>query len=398
MAIKVSGTTVIDDSRNLSNVNVNSVPIENYLNPNDIASQAEAEARTDNTKLMTPLRVAQAIESYTDIIDVTPSGTTYTIDLSLGNHFSLGQLGADLSESFTIALSNIPSGESFSFLIEMDYGLSPTLTWPSNFVWLKPSDTAPTLTTASKEYFEARKQRDSDYFYVVRVGPFENMDGFTFPIFADSTSSTGTGSNLSVNLTNITDLREDDFVLVFAGVGHGSNTTISTSSTGWTSIGGVSVNHNNSVSANIFYKFMGATPDTSFTMIPNRSSNCLGIIAFVFRNVNQANPLDVTPTTTAFEGSAVPQPPDITPTSSPVMYICAGASGHRSGAAFFSTTDPDIDNFISFGVNSTEVDLSIGMGNGIIGSGLKDGSNFSFNGGFNDQYSNLAYSLVLRGV
>lgn len=56
MAIKISGTTVIDDSRVLSIASVSSV-----------ASQEQAEAGTNNDQIMTPLRVAQSISSNTSI-------------------------------------------------------------------------------------------------------------------------------------------------------------------------------------------------------------------------------------------------------------------------------------------------------------------------------------------
>ena len=52
MAIKISGTTVIDNSRVLSIASVSS-----------IASQAQAEAATNNDQIMTPLRVKQTIDA-----------------------------------------------------------------------------------------------------------------------------------------------------------------------------------------------------------------------------------------------------------------------------------------------------------------------------------------------
>lgn len=55
MAIQISGTTVIDNSRNITNV-------EGYYG-NGIATQAEATAGTNNNQLMTPLRVKQAIDA-----------------------------------------------------------------------------------------------------------------------------------------------------------------------------------------------------------------------------------------------------------------------------------------------------------------------------------------------
>ena len=58
MAIQISGTTVIDNSRNITD---GGVACANSVAGNWVATQAEAEAGTDNTQVMTPCRVAQAI-------------------------------------------------------------------------------------------------------------------------------------------------------------------------------------------------------------------------------------------------------------------------------------------------------------------------------------------------
>ena len=58
MAIQISGTTVIDNSRNLTN---GGVACANSVAGNWVATQAEAEAGTNNDQVMTPLRVSQAI-------------------------------------------------------------------------------------------------------------------------------------------------------------------------------------------------------------------------------------------------------------------------------------------------------------------------------------------------
>ena len=59
MAIQISGTNVIDNSRNL--VNTVNITASGTINGDIVATQAQAQAGTDNTKLMTPLRVAEAI-------------------------------------------------------------------------------------------------------------------------------------------------------------------------------------------------------------------------------------------------------------------------------------------------------------------------------------------------
>ena len=55
MAIQISGTTVVDNSRNFTNIE--------SVSGNGIATQAEAEAGTNNNQIMTPLRVSQAISA-----------------------------------------------------------------------------------------------------------------------------------------------------------------------------------------------------------------------------------------------------------------------------------------------------------------------------------------------
>ena len=64
MAIKINGITVIDNSRNLTNiVDINGANVNSILTTSNVATQAQAEAGTDNTTVMTPLRVSQAISS-----------------------------------------------------------------------------------------------------------------------------------------------------------------------------------------------------------------------------------------------------------------------------------------------------------------------------------------------
>ena len=60
MAIQISGTTVIDNSRNLTN---GGVACAESVAGNWVATQAEAEAGTNNDQVMTPLRVSQAISA-----------------------------------------------------------------------------------------------------------------------------------------------------------------------------------------------------------------------------------------------------------------------------------------------------------------------------------------------
>jgi len=58
MAIQINGTTVIDNNRDITNIDT---ICGNSAAGSWVASQAEAEAGTNNDQVMTPLRVTQAI-------------------------------------------------------------------------------------------------------------------------------------------------------------------------------------------------------------------------------------------------------------------------------------------------------------------------------------------------
>ena len=91
MAIQISGTTVIDNSRNLTNIE--------SISGNGIASQAEAEAGTNNDQIMTPLRVAQAIAAQGG--SVIASIQRGTISLNLVTTVNQAITSVDTSKTMT---------------------------------------------------------------------------------------------------------------------------------------------------------------------------------------------------------------------------------------------------------------------------------------------------------
>lgn len=128
MAIKVSSTTVIDDSRNLVNV---------------VAITASANVAAGNINL------ADGTLSRPNIIDYalthnalgSVSGAT-TINLELGNYVSATATGA-----VTWTFSNpSASPRATGFVLELA-GSNNTQNWPAATKW--PEGTAPTLTGIS---------------------------------------------------------------------------------------------------------------------------------------------------------------------------------------------------------------------------------------------------------
>lgn len=101
MAIKVSNTTVIDDSRKLINTTV--------------------------------LEVRVAL------------GASNNIDIATGNYFT-----KTISSTTTFTVSNVPaSGTATSFILDITNGGSATVSWWSNMKW--QSGIAPTLTASGRD-------------------------------------------------------------------------------------------------------------------------------------------------------------------------------------------------------------------------------------------------------
>lgn len=100
MAIKISNTTVIDDSRKLVN---------------------------------------------TTIQEVRVSMSTNNIDLGAGNYFT-----RTISTATTLTVSNVPTtGTAVSFILDLTNGGSAAITWWSGVVWA--GGTAPSLTAAGRD-------------------------------------------------------------------------------------------------------------------------------------------------------------------------------------------------------------------------------------------------------
>jgi hypothetical protein len=104
MAIKVSGTTVIDDSRVLQNIFQGSIS--------------------------------------SSILTLTGGGT---IDCSQGIFFR-----ATVGSSTTFSFANVPATSAYSCVLEITHS-SGTIAWPNTVVW--PGDVAPTTTTGKTHLF-----------------------------------------------------------------------------------------------------------------------------------------------------------------------------------------------------------------------------------------------------
>lgn len=108
MAIKVGGTTVIDDSRNITN-----------------AADVAYDSSNGTVVTITTASPTMNLNSG-DVFSITPSGTT------------------------SLAFSNTPSAGRAKFVVlEITNGGAVTVNWPTNTRW--PGGSAPTLTAAGTD-------------------------------------------------------------------------------------------------------------------------------------------------------------------------------------------------------------------------------------------------------
>lgn len=125
MAIKVNNTTVIDDSRNISNI------------PSaTITSVGAGGAPLSNFELT-------VVGSY--VTGAPQAVAASAINASAGNYFTKTATGA-----LSWSISNVPSNSyTYGFILELTNGGSGTQTWFSGTRW--PSGTAPTLMASGTD-------------------------------------------------------------------------------------------------------------------------------------------------------------------------------------------------------------------------------------------------------
>ena len=149
----------------------------------------------------------------------------------------------------------------------------------------------------------------------------------------------------------------------------------------------------------IYYKKMGASPDTSFQLsIPAMSGHSYAVAVQVFRGVDTVTPLDVATTTdVSLTTSVLVNPPAAnTPASGTNCLVLIGAGGHNAGVDTYSAAY--LTNFISDGGSNTTGDATVGMGyiKNIITA--YNGAAWTFSDTDNAAYTNASAALVLRAA
>lgn len=161
------------------------------------------------------------------------------------------------------------------------------------------------------------------------------------------------GGTCTIDLTTISGLAQDDVVICGFGSNGGS---ITTPSGGWNTVSTGSIN----TLLGVYYKFMGASPDTSVVGWDVGGSTDAGTAcALALRGVDQATPLDgVTPTQS--QAAGVPNPSSIVPASDDCAVVVF------THAEVNDTTRGSITNYSNItGTSISETGASSSMGTAV---------------------------------
>lgn len=178
--------------------------------------------------------------------------------------------------------------------------------------------------------------------------------GATTPTFvASSSASNSTGAGTSLVLSMPTGVAEGDLVVIFCA--SEVATAPSIASGGWTSYVSATTSPA-TIGRTIFYKFMGATPDTNVT-ITIAGSNASAALAYAFRNVYTptgfTHPIKKFASATAASG--MPNAPAITTTyANELVFILGALDDDPAGTVGTVTVPSGFTNFLSVdGGNAT---------------------------------------------
>src|SRR4051812_5830933 len=103
------------------------------------------------------------LEAYTETTVTANSSTSYTIDLSLGNSFSI-TLTANCLISITGAPTSGIAGE-FTLLLTQDATGGRTVSWPTSVIWANSSTPTIATTSASSSLLKFTTVTGGTYWY-----------------------------------------------------------------------------------------------------------------------------------------------------------------------------------------------------------------------------------------
>ncbi len=175
---------------------------------------------------------------------------------------------------------------------------------------------------------------------------------FVGSIYQDGSgaSSTAITANYGGSLSGGSDSspREGDYVFVVVCASNSADLTFTASTSGYTKVADLYANNTGTTSdcnMAVFYKRMGASPDSSVTITSSTTAFMIATI-YVVRGMNASTPMDTTSTTaTTTSNGSVPNPPAITPVTVKAAVLAIGCAA--GAGSMTDLTSSDLSNFYS---------------------------------------------------
>lgn len=207
-------------------------------------------------------------------------------------------------------------------------------------------------------------------------------DPITYVGGATATAATTAGATATVTFTSLAggvgSVQTGDFVIATVAVATAStDVTMSMTTAGYTTLYDLYQSESQASNLGVFYKVMGATPDTSAqtgTMMPSNGSTVLAVQ--VWRGVNTTTPFGAA-ALASDANSPRPNPSSIITTVNGSKIIAAGMGASQRGAVLY-TTPADLGNVLNAAADSTR-DAALMVGSVTVSGGGQRPSGTSVN-------------------
>lgn len=163
----------------------------------------------------------------------------------------------------------------------------------------------------------------------------DEVRGAAVTYVGDAQNVVDNGADVTVDLSTITGLAEDDLVILVGGIPDDDRvdfTMALVSASGWTKEADLFADDTDGASLGVWYKFMGATPDTSVTVdgLGGVDTDTVAV-AMAFRNVDTAGPFDVSSVISEEINTSLPDPRSIDHSGDAgVVVVVAATNAHTS--------------------------------------------------------------------
>jgi hypothetical protein len=206
------------------------------------------------------------------------------------------------------------------------------------------------------------------------------------------------GGDVTLDLTTISGLAQNDLVIVAYGIGDADNVdeNMAMVTAGYTEVADLFSDDVNDTNLGVFYKFMGASPDTSAVVDGLGGIDAAVVaIAMVFRGVNTGTPMDVAATTSTVIDTMHPNPPSIDWSTAGTWIVIAGASAHQAtGTSYTFPTGYTTNAADLLSVDTTKI--TVGMGYRTNPADPEDPGVMTLAGSDNTAYSAAAVTMALK--